>query len=83
MNNKDDVARMVTWRDAGTDLAVDFGSGRNMYNFDGSWTWMKNANDVPEMLAWNNRLVVDFGPGVGVYNYNGSWNQMKPWSTAD
>ena len=62
---------------------MDFGAGRNMYNYNGAWSWIKNANNVPEMVAWGDRLAVDFGSGVGVYNYNGSWNLMRSWSTAD
>ena len=84
MTNKDDVGRMMPWNDGSNDfLAVDFGSGRNMYNYDGSWNWIKNTGNVPEMAAWNNRLAVDLGSGIGIYNYNGIWQQMTNQSTAD
>jgi len=79
----DDVAWMVPWNN-GSDLAVDFGgaSGR-MYNYNGTWNWIRNDSNVPEMTAWTDGLAVDFGTGVGIYNYNGTWNMMKTWSTAD
>ena len=58
-------------------------SGRGLYYYDGSWHWMRNADDVPEMIAWGDKLAVDFGSGLGVYSYNGTWLQLEEWSTAE
>ena len=46
-------------------LIVDFGAGRGLYNYDGTWNWLSNKDDVAMMLPWDNGstevLVVDFG----------------------
>jgi len=77
----DDVAGMTTW---GNNLAVDFGNGRGVFNYNGTWTKITTWDTANAMGGWNDgttdHLVMDFGDGRGTYSYNGTaWNKMTSW----
>ena len=60
---------------------IDFGAGRGMYNYSGSWNWMTGKDDVARLATWKDgvdKLAVDFGNSRGIYYYNnGAWHWMK------
>ena len=63
------------------ELVVDFGGGRDLYNYNGTWNWMSNNDDAARMVTWNDgandNIAFDFGSGRNMFNFDGSWIWIK------
>jgi hypothetical protein len=64
----------------GNQLAVDFGTGKGFWNYNGT-SWVVLSPDwLPVgMESWNGGLAANFGAGYGFWNYNGTnWDMLSP-----
>jgi hypothetical protein len=70
-----ELQKIISGSTRGSQLAVNFGTGKGFWNYTGSSWDMLSAEWIPvEMVSWNGGLAVNFGSGKGFWNYDGlSW----------